>query len=185
MNDKHSLRSFYRYVRKSITEHEKRKFDERIFTRFINSEFLDRYSSFLLYVSVNDEADTINIIKYLLITGKQVAVPYCSGKDMFFCKIGSLSELTNGLYGIPTVKNPVYLSEEQIADSLCVVPALSIDPNGNRLGYGGGYYDRFLADNNIATVALCYERCISNSLITDKYDIPVKYVLTENKLKKL
>lgn len=185
MNDKQELRRFYRSIRKSITQAEKKNFDNSVFIRLINSELTNKNSLFLIYVSVNGEVDTINVIDYLLNAGKEVAVPYCKGKTMHFCKISSLSDLTEGLYGIPTVKNPVFLSDKEIVDSLCIVPALSVDLTGNRLGYGGGYYDRFLADNNIETVALCYERCISKSLPTEKSDIPVKYILTENNLKKL
>ena len=181
MKTKTELRKLYSSVKKGISATEKNVFDNRMLSYFLNSRFYRDFETFLVYVSVNDEIDTLKLIDYLLENRKVVAVPYCINKTMFFCRINSLDELTAGKFGIPTVMNPVFTDDFVNEKSVCVVPALSIDKNGNRLGYGGGYYDRFLSVNNIETVAFCYERCLTEFLPYEEFDIPVKNVITENR----
>lgn len=185
INEKKSLRKLYSSVRNGIDKQTKYELDRRIFSLFVNSDFIDKYNLFLIYVSFKNEIDTYGIIEYLLNNNKTVAIPFCEGNRMYFCKIDSLKELITGRFGIPTVSNPNYLNEKDLADSLCIMPALSVDLNGNRLGYGGGFYDRFLADNNVETIVLCYERCLSDRISADEFDVPIKNILTENKFKKL
>ncbi len=185
MKDKKELRRLYRSIRNSVSSDEKQKLDKRIFSVFLNSDFIERHDVFLVYLSVKDEVDTYSLIEHLFDCGKTVAIPFCEGKTMRFCKINSLDETSEGAFGIPTAINPVFLHTDEIKESLCVVPALSIDRKGNRLGYGGGFYDRFLSENDVVTVALCYERCLCENIPADLFDIPIKYVLTEKNLKKL
>lgn len=183
MTEKSQLRILYKSVRNSLNAHEKANIDKRILTRFINSDLYKNHSTFLIYVSVGSEIDTRELIDFMQKDGKNVAIPFCSGNNMSFCKLDSLDDLCGGAFGIPTVKqkNVLYSYE----NALCIVPALSVDFNGNRLGYGGGFYDRFLAENKITTVALCCERCLSASLPAERFDIKINYLLTENSLKKL
>ncbi len=185
MNNKKELRRLYRSIRESVSTDEKQKLDKMIFSEFINSGFVEKHDVFLVYLSVKDEIDTCSLIEYLFECGKTVAIPFCEGKTMRFCKINSFDDTQEGTFGIPTARNPVFLRKDEIKGSLCIVPALSIDRNGNRLGYGGGFYDRFLSENDVVTVALCYERCLCESIPADLFDIPVQYILTEKILKKL
>lgn len=182
---KNLLRQFYRSVRNSLSEKEKIEYDRRIFTQFVNSRLYNDAGLLLIYFSFGSETDTINIINYALDNGKTVAVPYCKGDEMKFYIIRSSDELVKGRFGIPTVIPDSGKLIRDFGNALCVVPALSFDSMGNRLGYGGGYYDRFLSDKNIATVGLCYERCIDSALPAEEHDIKVNYVLTENRFKKL
>lgn len=182
---KNLLRQFYRSVRKSISEKEKIDYDRRIFTRFVNSRLYNDAESLLIYVSFGSEADTFNIINHALKRGKVVAVPYCKGEEMQFYAIDSCDDLVKGKFGIPTVipDNKNLISD--FSKSLCIVPALSFDNSGSRLGYGGGFYDRFLSDKNITTVGLCFERCVDYCLPAEEHDIKINYILTENRFKKL
>lgn len=182
---KNKLRILYKSVRNSISDHEKSNFDGRIFTQFINSALYKNSKSLLIYISVGTEADTLNIIDYALKDGKSVAVPLCIKKEMHFCRINSFDSLIEGKYGIPTVKSEKCDLINDFDGAICVVPALSFDAYGNRLGYGGGYYDRFLSGKTIPTVGLCHERCIHSALPAEEHDIKVKYILTENSIKKL
>lgn len=178
--DKKSLRKLYRKIRKSISHIQKSDFDKRIFTSLINSDLFKSSDLILVYVSVSDEADTLNLIEYSLNNNKRIAVPVCENKNMYFSEIHSLNELSEGEYGIPTVKNGNNIPVKLTADTLCVVPGLCFDKSGCRIGYGGGYYDRFLSSNKIKAVGLCYERCLCNSINPDTYDVSVDYILTEN-----
>lgn len=182
---KKELRILYKSIRNSISDCEKIKFDKSVFTRFINSDLYKKSKLILVYVSVGSETDTLDIIKFALNDGKFVAVPYCSGSEMKFYRINSLDCLSTGKYGIPTVTPDDDNLVGDYEQAVCVVPALSLDLYGNRLGYGGGYYDRFLSDKSIFTVGLCYERCIHSCLPLQEHDIKVNYILTENIFKKL
>ncbi len=178
--DKKLSRKLYRNIRKSFSESEKTLFDCRITTALINSDFYKNSNLILVYVSVSDEIDTLSFISYSLKNNKRIAVPYCINENMYFCEIQSLDDLCEGKYGIPTVKPGNNIPVNITSDSLCIVPALCFDFSGNRIGYGGGYYDRFLSNNQIKTIGLCYERCICNFINSSNFDIPVDCILTEN-----
>ena len=183
MIEKKELRKLYKSTRESVSENEKNLFDSKIFTFLINSELFKKAEILLIYVSVCNEIDTYSIINFALSEGKKVAVPYCVGNMMNFLVIDSLNDLVDGKFGIPTADPEKCLSVENFGNALCIVPALSFDNYGNRLGYGGGFYDRFLCINQVKTVGLCYERCISNKLPIKKNDIAVDYIINENGLK--
>lgn len=182
MRDKKESRDFYLKIRKCITEREKEKFDRIIFTSFINSRFFKNSDTFLVYISVNNEVGTSDLILYLLENDKKVAVPFCKDKIMEFYYINSPDDLITGRFGIPSVDTDKAEKAENFDNALCIVPAVSFDNNGNRLGYGGGYYDRFLSENDIPTVGLCYQRCVSEALPTEETDIKIDYVLTDSHL---
>lgn len=182
---KTQLRMLYKSVRNSICENEKLEFDKRIFTQLINSQIYKDANLLLIYVSFGGEIDTVNIINHALNSGKNVAVPYCKDNEMLFYIINSSDELIKGRFGIPTVIPDNSRLVTDYGNAVCVIPALSFDGYGNRLGYGGGFYDRFLSDKDITAVGLCFERCIHSALPSEEHDIKVGYILTENRLKKL
>jgi len=181
--NKIQYRILYRKIRNSISETEKRTFSARIFSELINSDIYASADTLLVYVSVGSEAETMNIIEYSLNNNKKVAVPVCVEKEMCFYEITSLNDLRIGRFGIPTVDLTVNRKIINFENTLCIVPALCFDFNGYRIGYGGGYYDRFLSEHNVNTVGLCYERCLCDKIPIDEFDISVDYILTENKLR--
>ena len=180
---KKDKRNFYLKIRESISDREKSEFNKIIFTKFINSTLFNSFDIFLVYISVNDEVSTVEIIRYLLEHNKKVAVPYCSGNKMTFYFIGSLDDLIDGKFGIPSVDLSKSVKVENFCHTLCIVPGVSFDNNGNRLGYGGGYYDRFLSENKLTTLGLCYERCICENIPSESFDIKIDYVLSETYLR--
>ncbi len=184
MIKKKELRKLFKSIRKSLSVNEKNYFDSKIFTFLINSELYKNADFLLVYISYNSEIDTTKIIKRAFLDGKKVAVPYCIGNEMKFLTINSFDDLSEGKFGIPSADPDKCETVVDFQNTLCVVPALSFDVYGNRLGYGGGYYDRFLCKTRVDTVGLCYERCICHSIPNEKFDIGIKYILTENGLKK-
>lgn len=175
--NKKDLRIQYKIIRKSVAD--KSDADRRIAGYFINSPFFHNFDIYLCYVSVGSEVDTAVIIDKLLSAGKRVAVPNCQNGTMDFFEILSADELIIGAYGIPTADTAKANKITDFSRALCLVPALSFDKSGFRLGYGGGYYDRFLYAKNIKTLGLCYEDCISECLPAEEHDIKIKSVLTE------
>ena len=184
MMNKKDLRNFYRSVRKTISQNERINFNKKILTFLINSDLYLKSNLLLIYVSVNNEADTLDIISRALNDGKKVGIPYCIGKEMTFLLVDSLDELSEGEFGIPTVNPKKSKEVSALNNAVCIVPGLSFDNHGNRLGYGGGFYDRYLNKNKIETVGLCYGRCLSDKLPSDEHDIPVNYILTEYGIRK-
>lgn len=132
------------------------------------------------FVGIRNEPNTLPFLNSVLRSGKQLCVPLCTEKGiMELRKINSLSELCPGAYGIP--EPPV--SSEIIAPSLvdfAVIPCLSCDKFGNRLGKGGGYYDRFLANYNNFSVMLCFSSLLQKKIPTEPHDCKISTVLTEN-----
>ncbi len=180
INNKNKLRSIYKSVRNGIKNPLKNNLDSRIFTLLVNSDLFKNADLILSYVSFGSETDTRHLIDYALGIGKRVAVPFCNGKQMIFYEISSLNELVDGKFGIPTVNTGNTLPVENFDNALCLVPGLCFDLKGNRIGYGGGFYDRFLGKNRVTSVALTYERCICSNVPCEQFDIKTDFILTEN-----
>ena len=142
---KSELRRIYRAARKALSPEEKRLIDAAIAKKLLQSEWYRAVACVFCYVSTPEEIDTFSILRQALADGRTLCVPLCGAKgEMTARRIRSLEELKSGAYGIlePSADAPVVAPEEI---SLAVVPALACDRRGYRLGYGGGYYDRFLA----------------------------------------
>ena len=178
--NKSDLRKHYKSVRNKIYAEHAAEYDSKILNYFLNSKFFHDFDIFLCYVSVDSEVNTIKLIEYLIEHNKKVAVPYCNGRNMDFYEIHGLNELVDGSFGIPTADIGNSVSIVDFDNALCILPALSFDKSGGRLGYGGGFYDRFLESANIKTLGLSYEACISDNLPLENYDVKVDSVLTEN-----
>lgn len=183
IKNKNHLREQFKLIRNSISAETKKQADYFIYNHFINSDLISDFDVFLCYVSVNSEADTIQIINYLLERKKKVAVPHCCGSEMDFYEIESIDDLTVGAYGIPTVKINNHKKAEVFSNALCIVPALSFDFKGNRLGYGGGFYDRFLSKNKVKTLGITYDKCLTNNLPFDEHDKTIDLILTDKGFK--
>lgn len=134
------------------------------------------------YVSVPPlEVDTRGLLTLALDNGIAAAVPKCTDRrgEMVFYNIGSLSELSPGACGIDE-PDPGKCSAADLSEGgLCIVPGLAFDRRGCRLGFGGGYYDRFLADFGGMKVGLCFECCLEDALPAENFDIRVDAVITE------
>lgn len=180
LNEKTALRKLYTEKRKAVEN--KTQADERILQKLIETnEFIESDCVFT-YVSVRTEVDTIKLIEKCFLMNKKVAVPICGKKGiMNFHYIKSFDELCNSKFGIPEpdVNSEIAVATEK---SLCIVPGLSFDKNGFRLGYGGGYYDRYLVSFKGEVVGLCYDECLTDVLPRDEFDINIPIVITENNI---
>ena len=154
---------------------------DKIITDFFTSmPAFEAADTVLLYYSSGSEVSTIDLFRYCLARGKKVAFPLCLNDEgmMDFFLVNDENDLSVGMYGI---KAPNEDCRRLIAtDScLCVVPGLSFDSNGYRIGYGTGYYDRFLKDFPGVSVGLCYEELRLDSLPIGPHDIKVNYLITD------
>lgn len=183
---KAALREKYRSIRAAMTEDEKINCDEAIAQQVRRLWQYEKNDALLIYVSTPIEVDTRAIIIQALEDGKKVAVPRCVAgtRNMEFYYIRSLNDLAPGSFG---VLEPVPERTELMTDfshGLCIVPAFSYDWSGFRLGYGKGYYDRFLSRFEGNIIGICYSSCVQRSLPHGRYDRPVELLVTESFLRR-
>lgn len=134
----------------------------------------------LAYVSFGSEVCTTPIIEYCLANGKPVAVPKCENRrQMEFYLISSFDDLLPGKYNIREPDPARCEKLTDLTDTFCLIPALSFDLCGNRLGYGGGYYDSFISGYPGTHIGLCYKECILPQLPTCRHDAKYDSILTE------
>ena len=183
---KTELRQKYRSLRQSMPPEIKEQKDAAIAAQVRRLWQYQRNNVLLIYVSTSIEVDTFRIIRQALADGKRVAVPRCvpNTRNMEFYYIQSTDELKPGMFG---VLEPEPVSEHLYRESdggLCIVPAFSYDWRGYRLGYGKGYYDRFLSRFEGNMVGICYSECVQRSLPHGSFDRPVELLVTESYLRR-
>ena len=173
---KQEIRAQVRAQKRAMTEADIVSASARLGEKFqVCQAYLDAKSIYF-YLPYNQEVRTEPMILAALADGKRVAVPKCYGDEMKFLWIDSMDGIEPGYCNIP---EPVF--DEPVADdttALVLMPGLAFDPQGHRIGYGGGFYDKFLeAEPNHPTVALCYGFQMFEHLEVDAHDIPVDTVL--------
>ena len=178
---KNKLRNKYKSIRTSMTYEYKSKLDNAVFNRLISLNVYKQADVILTFVSTDIEVDTHQLIKYSLEQGKKVAVPKCiSGtRNMAFYLIESFDDLEVATFSVLEPKTDKCTILENFENSICIVPGLAFDLNGYRLGYGKGYYDRFLSRYNGKTIGVCYCSCTLNKLIKGKFDRNVDILITD------
>ena len=174
--DKTALRNSIRARKRAMTEEEIVSRSDALAQKFYASEAYKNAKTIYGYMPYNQEVRTIPMMEQALKDGKRVAIPKCYGDEMKFIFIDDLSKVEKGYANIP---EPI--ADEPVADdttALVLMPGLAFDPQGHRCGYGGGFYDKFLAaEPEHPTLALCYEFQMLDHLETEEYDIPVDTVL--------
>lgn len=134
-----------------------------------------------LTISRKKEVDTKSIIQSLWELGKNVAVPKCNPKNhsMDFYLITNFEQLETVYLDLqePIPEKTVYINKKNI--DVLIVPGVVFDNKGYRIGYGGGYYDRYLKDYNGTLFSLAFQLQIVDQLPKETHDIPVHYILTE------
>lgn len=175
---KQDLRLKYKNIRKYITNKEHKL--DKLYARILSDSKYLKSKKIALFVGFNDEIKTEELIKIMLDEGKSIYLPYIDGKTMTFHKINSLDELIKNKMGI---KEPPCTNELIEVDKidLMYVPGLCFDCCGYRVGYGGGYYDRYLKDCDIYTIGIGFhEQYLVNELIeNDSYDIRLKAFISD------
>ena len=174
--DKNELRRTIRARKRAMTEEEIVSRSEKLGQLFAQSDAYKTAKTIYGYLPNNQEVRTVPMLEQALKDGKQVAVPKVYGEEMKFLYLDDLTKVSKGYAGIP---EPI--ADEPVADdetALVLMPGLAFDPQGHRIGYGGGFYDKFLAaEPNHPTLALCYEFQMLTRLDTEEHDIPVDTVL--------
>lgn len=165
--------------RKSIAPGDRCIWDSEIALHLLRLPEYETASKLLIYLSTPWEVSTQAPIAHAIGIGKLVAVPRWGGGRMEFCQFTDYNLMTPGRKGIlqPTVDiDPL----TDLSDAICVVPALAVDTCGMRIGYGGGYYDRFLSEFKGYSVILAYDSMVLPKLPSEPHDLAVNGIITPN-----
>ena len=174
--DKKELRRSIRERKRAMTEGEIESRSQKLGELFIASQAYRNAKTIYGYLPYNQEVRTVPMLEQALRDGKTVAVPKCYGDEMKFIVMTDLSQVEKGYAGIPEPIADGPVADDETA--LVLMPGLAFDPQGHRIGYGGGFYDKFLSREPAhPTLALCYEFQMLPHLETEAHDIPVDTVL--------
>ena len=174
--NKQELRKAIRARKRAMTEEEIERRSRSLCQKFLESDAYRACRTLYGYLPYNQEVRTVPILAQALADGKQVAVPKVYGDDMKFIVLTDLTQVSRGYAGIPEPIADEPVAEDETA--LVLMPGLAFDPQGQRIGYGGGFYDKFLSrEPNHPTLALCYEFQMVEHLETEEFDIPVDTVI--------
>ena len=174
--DKKELRKKIREQKRAMTPERIEEASRKLGELFRATELYRNAKTVYGYLPYNQEVRTVPMLEQALADGKRVAVPKVYGDEMKFIYLTDLTQVAEGYAGIP---EPV--ADGPVADdptALVLMPGLAFDKEGHRIGYGGGFYDKFLAQEpNHPTIALCYDFQMLGQLPTEEFDIPVDCVL--------
>ena len=174
--DKTALRQHIRTLKRQMTEAEIDQKSQLLCSMLLDTDLYRNAKSIYGYMSYNQEVRTLELLDQALRDGKRVAIPKCYAKEMRFIWMDDLSQTVKNSCGIPEPVHDTPVADDPTA--LVLIPGMAFDATGHRVGYGGGYYDKFLAiEPNHPTVALCYDFQLLEQIPTNEYDIPVDLVL--------
>ena len=180
MKSKHGVRREIRLKRESLTEEEKVRRSLLVAARVL--ELLEKEEQVYVYIDLEKEAGTRDLIARLWENGIRVAAPRVEGKELRFYEIRSEEELTAGFHGIPEPK--LGCMEAAWPQAPVIVPGVAFDPKGGRTGYGGGYYDRFLQrEPEHRTIGYCFQfQIYEEGLEMESHDRIMDVVVTDERI---
>lgn len=176
--NKNELRKKYLLIRKEVQD----KLDKSnsIFNKIINSEEYKTSRVIGLYKNLPSEVDTNELIDYSLKNRKIVLLPRVEGDSLVFYRVFNNSDFEKSSFGIdePIPEPANYFSRID----LLIVPGICFDKSRNRIGFGKGYYDRFLDDKNIRTIGVCFDEQISDDIEVEEHDKKLDKVITDKRI---
>jgi len=184
---KDDIREEYKKRRVEMPMEERHRRDEAL-CRVAEGLVSFRYAEYvLLYAATEGEIDIGPVAELALEKGKKVCFPRCDKKThtMTYHMVSSLEELQADSYGIlePSEDSPIYNAEEHTGAAVCFVPGLVYDKAGYRLGYGKGFYDRYLSAFSGCTIGVVYSDYILPIVPRGRFDVSVDILLTEKGVK--
>lgn len=164
--------------------------DHELFSNIITEKILGSYlykksNTIMTFISFSNEVNTHNLIKESISNKKRIIVPitFPKTKEIRPSEISNFDELEIGFYNILTPKKEFIRLINPMEIELTIVPGLAFDRNGYRIGYGGGYYDRFLSlYPDIIKIGIAFDLQIVDSLPREEFDIPVDFIVTEKEI---
>lgn len=176
MKDKKEIRQAMKAMRRGMNREELMKASHQIFLKITEHALYKNADNLFTYVSFDNEVDTHQLIRRALADNKNVFVPKVYGDKMRFHKIESLDALKKGAMGI---LEPVTGAATETEQGLMIVPGIAFDRQCGRIGFGGGYYDKYLAENpSLIKIAVAYDFQIVEEIAMESHDIRPDFVVT-------
>lgn len=180
---KDTIRKQVLEIRNKLSDEEVYNLSEKIFLNLRENSFFNNSANIMVYLDFKHEVRTDFIINYCLKHNKNIYIPICIPETHELCisRITDLKELKSGHFGIREPKTEyIRLSNSNVID-LVLVPGVAFDGAGTRIGFGAGYYDRFMKRLKPGAVktALAYSFQVVDMVPSDEYDIPVDFIVTE------
>lgn len=183
LNSKKDIRNYIYNLREEMKIEDKEIWDREIYNKLIAHKAYENAKTIFIYVSFKGEVDTHSIINKALSTGKKVCIPMVNKnkKIMEAYYINSMNDLHEGYFGIMEPKEGCKKAENENID-LIISPGVAFDIEGGRIGYGGGFYDKFIASlkENKPIIALAYKFQILDKIILEDRDKRVDEVISNN-----
>ena len=181
---KAALRKQYKQIRNQLTMEKVQNNSEKIAAQLFETAFWQNSTVVMLYLSFQNEVVTDMIYERGWQENKIMLIPICSAQNgiMTMSKLTSFEQLVPNRYGIRELPEPLQQIVPPETIDLCLIPGIVFDNYGNRLGFGAGYYDRYLAkiSPQVPRIALAHSCQIYDGILpTDQYDLPMHYMLTE------
>ena len=180
--EKAALRRECARIRNGLAAEEKAMMDERICRNLLSLAVFRFAKKLLLYHPIRSEVDVLPLMQAALAAGKEVYFPLCDPEKagvMTFHRVTSRQELTSGSFSVPEPSAAAPLYENDSSLAVCVIPALAFDKEGYRLGYGKGYYDRFLADFTGTRIGVGYSTLVLPQIPHNRFDLKTDLIVTE------
>lgn len=181
---KKDLRNKYRQIRNDLPTEIKSEYDKKICDTLMSLVSFRFSDTILMYAPINGEIDVMPIAENALALGKKVAFPVCDPEThtMEFKRVDSVELLAPGHYSI-FEPGEAFETITDFSRSICLIPGIIFDVNGYRVGYGKGYYDRFLADYDGTKFGLVYSDFILDNVPRGRFDRHVDVLISEKGVK--
>jgi len=183
--DKKTLRKEMILKRRGMTRIEREEKSKRIQRTLFDLEEYKKSHFIFTFISTEEEVDTHNIIRHSLAIGKRAGVPITipEKKELLVSEILDFDkELEMGFYNILTPKKEYIREVSPDIVDLVLVPGVVFSKDGYRVGYGGGYYDRFLSRLNVLKIGICFHLQLQEKVPVGKFDIPVDIIITDEEI---
>jgi len=149
---------------------------KKILSKLIKTKIISEAESIGCYYSIGSEVQTVELITHLLNVKKIVSLPRISENNMSFRKINDLSKLEKGEFDIPEPKDNAPVEEKQ---DIILIPCVGLDNDGNRIGYGAGFYDKYLENKKVIKIGLSYSKQIVKTIPVSEKDVKMDWIITE------
>ena len=171
------IRNSIKEKRNELTLSEIEKWSKSVLKNLLTLDFIKDKTNFFIYNSIKNEVDTAYLIDYLNVNNKVISYPLTIGDNM----IAVLPTDREWVLGDFNVKIPKSYKETNKID-VAIIPLLACDKNLNRIGYGKGYYDKFLSKTDCIKVGICYDFQVIESITPNAFDVPLDYIVTPTKI---
>ena len=177
---KDDARKKYLKIRDNITERNIK--ENKIFEFICNSNFFINAKVIAIYNSFKSEVSTKKLIDYMLEFGKIVCIPKVIGNNMEFYKISSINDINyKNSFGIYEPKDYTFNLIKKSDIDIMIIPGICFDYEGNRVGFGMGYYDKYLSGLSVCKIGICFDEQLlyQNKLLCDHFDVKMDIIITD------